>query len=244
MGDKEGTEMDRVVRGMALATLKRTSAISSIRATHNKAILAQTDSAVVAEFLVSVSDLHTWWAQFRAEDDTVLDCLVTLDKIKDYSPDLSSEVRGLINSCRAIADQLIPKGAAAVDLSYLTNRLGSVGIDPGSVSAPHDTHKPSTRLPEIPLPVFDGDVKYWPTFRDRFSALLDTRTDLSPIDKMYYLLGCQQGAAADAVRGIPVSADSYELTLKTLSGRFNRPRIVATSIVAKCCTFRRSPTSQ
>ncbi|KAL4154263.1 hypothetical protein QTP88_002088 [Uroleucon formosanum] len=44
---------------------------------------------------------------------------------------------------------------------------------------------------------------------------------------------CLKSAAADAVRGIPVSADNYELVMNTLSDKFNRPRLVATSLVDK-----------
>jgi len=80
---------------------------------------------------------------------------------------------------------------------------------------------------------FIGRARTHVDFRDRFSALVDTRHNLSNIDKMYYLIGCLKGAAADAIRGIPVSADNYELVLNTLSDKFNRPRLVATSLVDK-----------
>lgn len=48
---------------------------------------------------------------------------------------------------------------------------------------------------------------------------------------MYYLLGCLDGPAADAVRRIPVSANNYKLAMRTLSTRFHRPRSVATSLI-------------
>lgn len=60
---------------------------------------------------------------------------------------------------------------------------------------------------------------------------MDNRPKLSNIDKMYYLIGCLKGSAAEAVQGIPVSADNYALMWSTLSGRFNRPCLVATSLV-------------
>lgn len=73
----------------------------------------------------------------------------------------------------------------------------------------------------------------WPTFRDRFTALVDVRVGLSNIDKLYYLMGCLQGAALDAIRGIPASNDNYKLAWSTLSARFYRPRMVATSLIDK-----------
>jgi len=68
-------------------------------------------------------------------------------------------------------------------------------------------------------------------FRERFSTLVDTRPDLAKIDKLYYLIGCLKDSAADAIRGIPVSVDNYELLWTTLSNRFNRPCLLATSLI-------------
>jgi hypothetical protein len=42
-----------------------------------------------------------------------------------------------------------------------------------------------------------------------------------------------RGSAAEAVRSIPVASDSYDLAWTTLSNSFNRPRMVATSLVDK-----------
>lgn len=51
--------------------------------------------------------------------------------------------------------------------------------------------------------------------------------------KCNYLIGCLDGAAADVIRRIPVSADNYDLAWTTLSNRFNRPRLVASSLLDK-----------
>lgn len=60
---------------------------------------------------------------------------------------------------------------------------------------------------------------------------MDNCPKLSNMDKIYYLIGCLKGSAAEAVQGIPVSADNYALMWSTLSSRFNRPRLVATLLV-------------
>lgn len=156
-----------------------------------------------------------------------------LDKINDYSTDLSSDVRKLIGEAKAVATSLIPTGAEAIDLSNITKTVPATGARTNSCEASTSSTPSFSRLPEIPLPSFDGDFRYWPTFRDRFSALVDSRSDVSNIDKMHYLISCLKGAAADAVRSIPVSADNYSLVWSTLSARFYRPRLVATSLVDK-----------
>ncbi|KAL4126236.1 hypothetical protein QTP88_010462 [Uroleucon formosanum] len=220
-------DIERTSRLLARARVKRTTIISQIRAIHAMALRVQSEPDLASEFALNAADLDALWFQFRTDDDSVFDLLAASDKLADYSPDLIAEVRQLINSAKNIAQRLIPKGADAVDFSYL--RDGTL-----SVQKPReDPVKSLSRLPDIPLPTFDGDYRSWPNFRDRFSALVDTRSNLSNIDKMYYLIGCLKGAAADAVRGIPVSADNYELVMNTLSNKFNRPRLVATSLVDK-----------
>jgi len=112
-------------------------------------------------------------------------------------------------------------------MSYINNKL-TVNQTPAD-----DPGKSFARLPEIPLPTYDGDLRDWITFRDSFTTLLNKFPNLSDIDKMYYLVGSLKGVAAEAVRGIgiPLSSDNYNLVWSTLTDRFNRPRLVSTSLV-------------
>lgn len=223
----EEREQERTARLVARAKMKRTAVISQIRAIHSMALRVSTEPDLASEFLVNVADLDVLWNQFRTEDESVLDCLAASDLLSEYSPDMVSEVRLLINAAKNIAQKLIPSGAEAIDLSYIQKRIGP------TPKLADDLVKSFSRLPEIPLPSFDGDFRHWPMFRDRFSALVDSRPNLPQIEKMYYLIGCLRGPAADAVRGIPISADNYDLIMSTLVDRFHRPRLVATSLVDK-----------
>jgi len=134
-----------------------------------------------------------------------------------FDPALRYEVRVLVNAVKTIADALSPKGAYLVDLSYLKERLSS---NPTRAEEPVK----GPWLPEIPLSTFDGDCRYWPSFHDRFITVLSQWPHLSDFDKSYYLIGSLKGSAADAVRGISVFADNYNLLRSTLTTRFHRPR--------------------
>lgn len=94
------------------------------------------------------------------------------------------------------------------------------------------TIKP-TRLPEIPLPSFHGDIYKWTSFRDRFISMVEQRASLSNIDKFFYLVGCCKGEALDSIRGILVSDANYRLAWATLEERFDKPRLVAFSLIDK-----------
>lgn len=77
--------------------------------------------------------------------------------------------------------------------------------------------KPILRFPEILLSSFDGDFWYWPIFQDKFSSLIDSRTNLSTIDKFYYLIGYLEDVATDIICSISVSTGTNGLAWTTLS---------------------------
>lgn len=226
-------EFVRVTRGKARAELKRSTAIVNTRAIHALALRVSAEPSLMPEFLSAVSDLDLWWSQFKAEDDSFLDYLVLLDRADEYVPGLTAEVRALFHAAKVIADQSVPKETKYTDCSYLRPNVFSEAppLPPQVQPSHNDAPRPLFRLPEIPLPLFEGDYRYWPTFRDRFTSLVDNRSNLTTVDKLYYLIGCLRGVAADTVRGIPLCANNYDLVWTTLSTRFNRPRMVATSLV-------------
>ncbi|KAL4091200.1 hypothetical protein QTP88_025929 [Uroleucon formosanum] len=225
-------DLERLTRGKARAEILHTTVVASIRSVHELVLRISSEPNVVPQFLVAVTDLDMLWTQFKLEDEAVLGFQINLDKTNEYASGLPAEIRALITESKAIADSLIPKGADAVHMSYINCNFASRNV-PTPLAPPTVLNNSNSRLPEIPLPKFDGDFKYWPTFQDRFKALVDSRSNLKPIDKMYYLIGCLRGPAAEAVRSIPVASDSYDLAWTTLSNRFNRPRMVATSLVDK-----------
>ncbi|KAF0721556.1 Integrase catalytic domain-containing protein, partial [Aphis craccivora] len=223
----ESKDIERLTRALELAMAKRTTAVSQIRGIHEMAGRVAAEPAVAAAFSVNAADLDGAWTNFRVENDSVLESLVKLGRAGEYSAELPFEIRTLVNASKAVATSLIPKGAEAIDLSYIEHKL------PSTQTIVEEPDNAFSRLPEIPLPVFDGDFRYWPTFRDSFTSLVDKRPKLSNIHKMYYLIGSLRGPAAEAARGIPLSADNYALLWSTLSARFHRPRLVAASLIDK-----------
>ncbi|XP_022181619.1 uncharacterized protein LOC111041619 [Myzus persicae] len=99
----------------------------------------------------------------------------------------------------------------------------------------------SVRLPEVPLPQFSGDLADWPVFRDRFVAIVDSRSNISNIEKFYYLLSCLELEASETVKGITVSNDTYSLAWAALVDRFDKPRRLASFLLD---TILSAPISQ
>jgi len=145
MGEKE---VERETRAKALALVKRTTAVSNIRAIHAMALRVKTEPDLVPQFLVAITDLDSLWNQFKLEDEAVLNSLVLLKETTEYAVGLPAEVRGLITASKAMAEQVTPKGADLIDMSYINNKL-TINQTPAD-----DPGKSYSRLPEIPLPTW------------------------------------------------------------------------------------------
>jgi len=70
--------------------------------------------------------------------------------------------------------------------------------------------------------------------------MVDRDPDISDINKFYYLTGCLRDKALEAIAGITVCADNYALAWSTLSARFGRPRLVASSLIDKLLSAPKS----
>lgn len=218
----EEKETKRVRRLITRADTKRTIAVKKIRSIDSLAKRAKNDPGLMDELHIAAATLDDLWAQFEAADNDVLDSLLEINAETEYSAELPAEVLSIINAITAIAMQ--------GNYDNFKNAKRGLGEQNHASDAPV---RPTARLPEIPLPSFNGDFNYWPTFRDRFSSLVGDRTDIPKVDKMQHLIGCLQGAASDAIRNITVSNDNYDLAWSTLSSRFHRPRLVANALIDK-----------
>lgn len=78
-----------------------------------------------------------------------------------------------------------------------------------------------TKLPKLELPKFFGDFTSWPTFWDKFVAVVDS-TDLPPVNKFTYLQSLVKNDAAAAIAGLSLTAANYETAKSILLKRFGR----------------------
>lgn len=235
-------ELDRITRIKERCVIKREGYVGLLRSIHILAKNSIDKPELSHHLLEAVGDLDDLWSKFSIEDDAVLDQLIDLGRASEYSHDLSIEMRTIITFSKSVANRYrsINSGRSNGSVDSAVSPLpehSKKDIDVPSIlnvensSAIISNHPPIVRLPEIPLPTFNGDIFQWPSFRDRFLAMVDQRPQLSNIDKIHYLMGCIKGAAADAVRGIPLSGDTYKLIWSTLVSRFDKPRLIAGSVV-------------
>jgi len=192
--------------------------------------------------LISVNDLTDLWGKFVIKNDAVLDALIDLGEEEQFSSSTEIETNDLLVSAKAMANRFSSSSYKTESPPEAPNfAMGSeaAGSSDGpskssegqSLVTPFVQSSHSVRLPEIPLHRFEGEVADWPVFRDRFVALVDSRSNISNIEKFYYLLSCLQCEASDVVKGITVSNDTYSIAWAALVQRYDQPRRLASSLI-------------
>ncbi|XP_055584795.1 uncharacterized protein LOC129737660 [Uranotaenia lowii] len=97
---------------------------------------------------------------------------------------------------------------------------------PSSHSCHSSAHFPTSsqiRLPDVKLPVFNGALENWLNFHDLFISLVHSSTELSNIQKFYYLRSSLAGDALKLVQTIAISANNYPVAWNLLIDHFQNP---------------------
>jgi len=206
----------RNIRLKQRATAKRDVAANHIRRLHTSATTAGKDQAAMDLVIMAVQDLNSWWSQYSVESDALLNVMVELDEIDQFSSENDAAIYALVVEIKTIVNNyeqetlksskdsrpvtqisdvivvpngtdnsaMLPKAATVMETQLLSRVSDSPSSDASFMS------QVSMRLPEIPLPKFDGDLRSWPDFRDRFVSLVIRNKNIdSDSTRFYYLLG-------------------------------------------------------
>lgn len=156
-------------------------------------------SEITAELLVAVDRLDDPWYKFSVKDDSVFDNLLELGLSSEYSSELVVEVTELIISIKVVANRCrertfetssrpihnnsqheCAKFQFGVDGSQ--NNFMRIQDEGPSVPMRNECYNPTTstlavRLPETPLPSFNGNIYKWLAFSfyDQLLAMVHQR---------------------------------------------------------------------
>ena len=90
-----------------------------------------------------------------------------------------------------------------------------------------------TRLPDLTLPKFDGNLLNWLEFKDSFHSVIVSSNRLPNVDKFHYLKECLSPEAFLTISNIPVSNDNFDIAWSTLCARFDNTRLIANNHIDK-----------
>ena len=84
----------------------------------------------------------------------------------------------------------------------------------------------NVKLPELEIPVFDGDKMKWREFWDFFKVTVDQNKWLSEIERFCYLKSKLTGDASQAISGLVMSNENYRIAKTLLIERFEDTQLV------------------
>lgn len=88
-------------------------------------------------------------------------------------------------------------------------------------------------LPQIKLPIFDGEYEKWATFRDIFTNVVLKNNTLTDIERMQYLKTHLRGEASKLVQHLQITSTNYPTCWDILNRRYSNDRLISTKLIDK-----------
>ncbi|XP_043494149.1 uncharacterized protein LOC122519051 [Polistes fuscatus] len=93
-------------------------------------------------------------------------------------------------------------------------------------AAAADGTRTRSRLPELTMPTFSGDIWKWPDFKAMFISVIGSRSDLRDLEKFQYLKAAMQGDASELILNLTPDHSSYATAWSFLNNRFENRRLI------------------
>ena len=167
------------------------------------------------------SDRDQEYEQFIEKDNSIATAVI------DYISELDRRrkvVKGLIVSRRKSTEPALEE-----QVVQLQTQLEQLMTERQQRQEESGTHQRSVNLPKLAIPSFNGDKLRWSEFWDTFEAIVDQNNKLSNIEKLSYLNSKLTGEAKQAVSGIYLSNENYDITKTLLKERFGNSQSVMNS---------------
>ncbi|XP_053686658.1 uncharacterized protein LOC128736205 [Sabethes cyaneus] len=97
-------------------------------------------------------------------------------------------------------------------------------------SVKHEPHI-NVKLPQLNIPVFNGERKNWRSFKDLFEGMIHNRTDLKESVKMQYLFSYIDGEAKRMVNSFPISDANYHEAWETLIAHYDKNKYTVFALI-------------
>eukprot|EP00102_Acyrthosiphon_pisum_P020672 XP_016657882.1 PREDICTED: uncharacterized protein LOC107883053 [Acyrthosiphon pisum] len=233
-------DVERDTRAKERTILRRDGVVARIRHIHQLATSLATNQAVRPQLAVAIQDLDALWASFEVENNDLLSILSNLNLLTEFPVGLDVEIRSLVVEIKAVWNEA--QSALGVSVGTVQRVTYETTGDNSSTSAGSSKDCPASyapsplapmRLPEIPIPYFDGDCQNWPAFRDLFGNLVANNDKILDVTKFYYLVGCLHPDPQEVIKGFSISNESFTLAWDALTERYDKPRKLASSIIDK-----------
>ena len=106
----------------------------------------------------------------------------------------------------------------------------------------HSTNQSSVRLklPRPELPKFGGNQLNFYKFWDSYKHMVHDRTGVDKVEKMQLLSRCLSGDAAELIKGLPLTDESYSIAIDLLQGEYGSTDKLKTMLYDSLSTMKRA----
>ena len=87
----------------------------------------------------------------------------------------------------------------------------------------------TVKLPKLEIEKFSGNPIEYQSFWDSFKSAVHDNNSLTDADKMNYLKSYLTGAAANAISGLKLTNENYQIAIDMISERFGNKQVVISS---------------
>lgn len=195
---------------------KRTSLKSQITNLNNLIDGDKIDNIALKLRIARVTDLYHAFEEHNDE-------LAILDP-EGRHEEVFMDVQNRFCTLAARAEKILnAANALTTDAPHASTSIGSLHNDTiGSAS----TKKRRIKLPEAPLPTFDGKYENWMSFKNAFHNMIGSQEDLSDIDKLHYLKSALVGDAVNKLRILAVDGVNYSSAWDMLEKSYEVKRVL------------------
>ena len=150
--------------------------------------------------------------------------------------ELDSQIQQLIDD----DDELLTDVEEAADVFMATEkavkwcqgRIKELQPPGPSAAATPSSGSLTTKLPKLTLPSFSGEYTQWVSFWDQSTTLVDSKRDMTNVEKLSYLKLALKGDAAQIVSSLLVTDTNYDIAKCKLEERYNNKRSIVKAHLA------------
>ncbi|XP_077265462.1 uncharacterized protein LOC143899225 [Temnothorax americanus] len=114
----------------------------------------------------------------------------------------------------------------ASKIEILTPASTSHTVNLNATSIPVDNNMRRIKLPVAELPKFDGNLEKWLSFKNTFVTMIDSRQDITDLQKFLYLKDSLRDDALNKITIYNVSEENYKNAWKLLNDSYERKQIL------------------
>ena len=122
--------------------------------------------------------------------------------------------------------------AAERAVKWCQGRIKELQPPGPSAAAASSSGSLTTKLPKLTLPSFSGEYTQWVSFWDQFTFLVDSKVDMTNVEKLSYLKLFLKGDAAQIVSSLLVADANYDIAKRKLEERYNNKRSIVKAHLA------------